>query len=171
MIAAVVAVDENWGIGSNNELLAHISEDLKNFKKLTKNNVVIMGRKTYESLPNKPLPNRVNVVISSKNHTLEDKGIIFVSMDYIKTFLGTQSSNALADCFIIGGGMIYKELLPYCEKVYVTKIHHAYENVDTYFPNVDKMPEWEMTMISENKKYNDIEYQFCIYRRNGDNNG
>lgn len=170
MIAAVVAADENWGIGSNNELLAHIPDDLKNFKRLTENNVIIMGRKTYESLPNKPLPNRTNIVISSKNHMLEDKGTLFVSMDFIKMFLETQSNDALSDCFVIGGGMIYKELLPYCEKVYVTKIHKSFNNVDTYFPNIDNMPEWEMTMVSEIRKYNDIEYQFCIYRRNGDNN-
>lgn len=167
MIATVVAVDNNWGIGSNNELLAHIPEDLKNFKKLTENNIIIMGRKTYDSLPNRPLPNRTNVVISSKTSLLKDKGTIFCSMDFIKNFLemGQTCYNKDVDYFVIGGGSIYKELLPYCEKVYLTKIHHSYENVDTYFPNIDDMPEWELTMSSDVRKYNDIEYQFCIYKR------
>lgn len=165
MIAAIVAVDENFGIGSNNELLAHIPEDLKNFKKLTENNVIIMGRKTYDSLPNRPLPNRTNVIISSKNHGLGDKGTLFTSMDFVKMFLSTQTSYALADCFIIGGGSIYKELLPYCEKIYITKIHHSYDNVDTYFPNIDNMPEWKLSMSSDIREYENIKYQFCIYEK------
>ena len=171
MIAAVVAVDENWGIGSNNELLAHIPEDLKNFKRLTEHNVVIMGRKTYESLPVKPLPKRTNIVITSKsNKTNKDDNkddAVFVSLDSIKVYLQTLPSKSLVDVFVIGGGTIYKELLTYCEKVYVTKIHHSYDNVDTYFPNIDKMQDWELSMSGDIRKHNDVEYQFCIYEKRG----
>ena len=165
MIAAIVAVDDNFGIGSNNELLAHIPEDLKNFKKLTENNIVIMGRKTYDSLPNKPLPNRTNVVITSSPKQNESSPF-FISMDSAKELI--QSS--VTDCFIIGGGMIYKEFLPYCDKVYLTKIHHSYENVDTYFQNIDDMSEWGIKMSSDIREYNDTKYQFCIYERGAKQN-
>lgn len=171
MIAAVVAVDENWGIGSNNKLLAHIPEDMKNFKKLTKNNIVIMGRKTYDSLPNKPLPNRANIIVSSNVDEdlvfeIKENGTIFIRLEDIKRMLSHVSKHSYPfDIFVIGGGVIYKELLPYFEKVYVTKIHHAYNNVDTYFPNIDNMNEWEAEMLSDIREHEDIKYQFCIYER------
>ena len=171
MISAVVAVDENYGIGSNNELLVHIPEDMKNFKRLTTNNVVIMGRKTYDSLPNKPLPNRTNIVVSSNiddNLSFEIKkdGAIFIRLDYIKKTLEHFSKCFLPfDVYIIGGGTIYKELLPYCESVYMTKIHNAYSNVDTYFPNIEKTNEWELEMSSDTRKHNETKYQFCVYKR------
>lgn len=167
MISAIVAVDNNWGIGSNNKLLANIPEDMKFFKEKTMNSMVIMGRKTYESLPKKPLPNRTNIVITSKFgdlHYLED-GTMFVSMNFIKTYLKWLPDNAPIDCYIIGGGTIYKELLLYCECAYVTKIFNSYDNVDTFFPNIDDMPEWDIEQTSEIKKHNDINYQFCTYKK------
>lgn len=169
MIAAVVAVDKNFGIGNNNELLAHIPEDLKNFKKLTTGHTVIMGRKTYDSLSIKPLPDRANIVVTSNinnDNILEIRkdGVLYTGLDVIKGIL-IQLSSITFDVFIIGGGTIYKELLPYCDKIYLTKIHHSYGNVDTYFPNIDNMPEWEIMMSSDIRKCNNIEYQFCIYER------
>lgn len=171
MIAAIVAVDNNFGIGSNNELLTNIPEDLKNFKRLTTNNVVIMGRKTYDSLPVKPLPNRTNIVITSNldllnSNDISKNNVIFVTLDFIKTlFKSISPNNLLVDIFIIGGGIIYKELLHYCEQIYMTKINHTYNNADTYFPNIDCMQDWKLTMSSDTRKYNDIEYKFCIYKR------
>lgn len=167
MISAIVAVDNNWGIGSNNKLLANIPEDMKFFKEKTVHNVVIMGRKTYESLPKKPLPNRTNVVITSKfgDFHWEKDGTMFVSMKFIKTYLKCLPDNTPIDYYIIGGGTIYKELLPYCNNAYVTKIFNSYENVDTFFPNIDDMPKWEIEQTSEIKEYNDINYQFCTYKK------
>ena len=168
MIACVVAVDSNYGIGSNNELLAHIPEDMKHFKEITTGGTVIVGRKTYDSLPKKPLPNRTNIIITSKADTPEtiDYDVLISNMEYIKIWLTDDKliseNNGI---YVIGGGMIYKDLLPFCERVYITKILHAYDNVDTYFPNIDNMPEWEMTSASEIKEHNGVQYQFCVYDR------
>ena len=168
MIAAVVAVDSNYGIGSNNELLAHIPEDMKHFKEVTTGGTVVAGRKTYDSLPKKPLPNRTNIIITSKADVPEviDDDVLISNMEYIKVWLTDDKliseNNGI---YVIGGGMIYKDLLPFCERVYITKILHAYDNVDTYFPNIDNMPEWEMTSASEIKEHNGVQYQFCVYDR------
>lgn len=169
MIAAVVCVDNNYGIGSKNDLLAHIPEDMKMFKEITTGGAVVVGRKTYDSLPKKPLPDRQNIVITSKvkkKPKLQKDGTIYSNMKYIKAWM-LQPEVVNEDCgiYVIGGGMIYKELLPFCERVYITKVFHAYEDVDTYFPNIDEMPEWEMTSASEIKEQNGIQYQFCVYDR------
>ena len=168
MISAIACVDKNWGIGYQGELLAHITEDMKFFKNKTMNGAVIMGRKTYDSLPSKPLPNRTNIVVTSKVANLmidEKNGVIFVSMDFIKMFLRTLSKESPIDYYVIGGGQVYKELLPYCETSYITKVNYAYENVDTYFPNLDNEKEWEMAVIGEENVYNGTEYKFCTYKK------
>lgn len=176
MIATIVCVDNNFGIGYNGDLLAHIPEDMKFFREKTNNNIVVMGRKTYDSLPNKPLPNRINVVITSKineNNYMETRkdGTIYVNMDAIKAILENKADNPSIlpnDVFVIGGGQIYKELLQYCDIVYLTKILESHDNVDTYFPNIDKMPEWEITDMSEIKEHHGVKYQFYTYRNRGE---
>ena len=112
MISAIVAVDNNWGIGFNGDLLEHIPEDLKYFKQLTTGHNVLMGRKTWNSLPVKPLPNRGNYIISSAEPLIMDKNTIRFQMEDALNYL----NYTLDDVFIIGGGTIYKELLPYCHK-------------------------------------------------------
>jgi dihydrofolate reductase len=130
-----------------------------------------MGRKTYDSLPNKPLPYRANIVISSNVDNdlffeVKKDGSIFIRLDDAKKMLDCISKNPYPiDIYIIGGGVIYKELLPYCEKAYVTKINHSYDDVDTYFPNIDKMQNWELEVSSDIRNYNNTEYQFCLYRK------
>ena len=158
MISAIVAVDNKFGIGFNGQLLEHIPEDLKFFKEKTEGNVVVMGRKTWDSLPKKPLPNRTNMVIT--NSLQNSEGCICVNLNHAKLIMKQQSGT---DFFVIGGGQIYEKLLPMCDIVYLTHIHKDYENVDTYFPNLDKMPEWQLVKESELKKYNDISYQFKTY--------
>ena len=114
MISAIVAVDANWGIGYNGQLLEHIPDDLKRFKELTSNNTVVMGRKTWESLPNKPLPNRFNVVLTStpsqmeqtvntKFLTMDD---FLMNLDSLEEFMNEYGK----EIFIIGGGQIYHSL-------------------------------------------------------------
>lgn len=169
MVSAIVCVDENWGIGSNGDLLIHIPEDMKFFKEMTNNNTVIMGRKTYDSLPKKPLQNRENVVITNnfpdgRNLRIDKNGTAFTKLSNVKDVLGLKEMDEY-NVFIIGGGQIYKELLPYCEHAYVTKVHCAYDCADTYFPNLDDMPEWEIELSSEIKEYNGVKYQFCTYRK------
>ena len=141
MISAIVAVDENWGIGFNGELLEKIPEDLKRFKKLTKGTVVVMGRKTWDSLPNKPLPDRLNIIISRQPQFV-DFLTISIGMEEAKIRAGMASKDPEDEWFVIGGGQIYKELLPFCDRVYVTKIFKSHDNVDTYFPNLDEPEEW-----------------------------
>lgn len=144
MISAIVAIDKNWGIGYNGELLAHIPEDLKRFKSLTENNIVVMGRKTWDSLPNKPLSNRVNYVITRESRP-SSANVSFFDMNCIKMEMQKKKDY---NYFIIGGGEIYRQLLPYCDRVYITKIYKDYKNVDTYFPNIEDNSEWMLTSAS-----------------------
>lgn len=162
MIAAIVAVDNNWGIGFNGELLERIPDDLKRFKQLTDDSTVVMGRKTWDSLPKKPLPNRFNIIVTSQEVDDNDIDIKHSSMEEVKAFLELDLGIPV---FIIGGGMIYRELLPYCQEVYVTKILKDHDNVDTYFPNLDEMEEWEQDESSETYNYNGVNYQYQHYRR------
>lgn len=159
MISAIVAVDNDWGIGFNGELLERIPDDLKRFKELTSGNVIIMGRKTWDSLPTKPLPNRTNIVISNQKSAILNDSTVRLSLKNIKENI----NKIVYDVFIIGGGQIYTELLPYCDKVYVTKIFKSHENVDTYFPNLDKMENWKPIEKSPIYDYKDIQYQFWQY--------
>lgn len=153
----IVAVDEKWGIGKNNDLLISIPEDMKFFRTLTKNSIIIMGRKTLESFPNgKPLKNRENLVLT--------KGIInedvktFHNIEDVLTYVKNKEN-----VFIIGGGSIYKQFLPYCEKAYITKLKHNF-NADTFFPNLDELIDWEMIESSDIKEWENIQYQFTIYK-------
>lgn len=165
MISAIVAIDENYGIGYKGDLLCSIKEDLKHFKELTTNNIVVMGRKTWDSLPKKPLPNRVNIVITNSvtNLSLKDN-VIYVRLDLFKRII--KELGEKSNIYIMGGSHIYKELLPYCEYVHLTKIHKSFENVDTYFP-VLKDDEWELLDAEPIMNQEDIEYQFEIYKRKG----
>lgn len=161
MISAIVAVDKDWGIGYNGDLLEHIPEDLKYFKELTTGHVVVMGRKTWDSLPKKPLPNRINYVIT-KEAKPSNKEVTYFDMNCIKMMMQKQNDY---EYFIIGGGEIYKQLLPYCDRVYVTFIGKSHDNVDTYFPNLDKDPQWEVSTCTELRDYGNIPYAFLTYDR------
>ena len=158
----IAAADENWGIGKDGGLLAHISGDMKYFRETTKGKVVVMGRKTLESFPGgQPLKNRVNVVLTTdKNYKVKDTVIVHSVEEMVEELKKYDSE----DIYVIGGESIYRQLLPYCTKAYITKIDHAYD-ADTYFPNLDEDPEWEMTKISDEQTYFDLEYVFTIYER------
>jgi dihydrofolate reductase len=164
MISAIVAVDENWGIGFNGELLEKIPEDMKYFKDLTTRNIVVMGRKTWDSLPSQPLPDRLNIVLSRYYSTPACDHTLCMTLENLK-YVIDNDDRFLEDIFIIGGGQIYKELLPLCDRVYVTKIYKDHENVDTYFSNLDKSDEWAPACCSDIRTYNDLSYQFWQYDR------
>lgn len=165
MISAIVAVDANWGIGFGGELLERIPEDMKRFKKITTGNVVIMGRKTWDSLPIKPLPDRLNLVVTSKGRGV-DCMTAFIDMEEAKVRAAMAKNDSEDNWFVIGGGQIYKQLLPLCDRIYATKIHRAYPNVDTYFPiDLDQSPEWQLVEVSETHEYNSISYNFLTYKR------
>lgn len=163
MISAIVAVDNNWGIGYNGDLLEHIPEDLKYFKELTTNHIVVMGRKTWDSLPNKPLKDRLNIVVSRQPRGPLGEMAFSIPMNEAKVRVSLSGTDE--EWFIIGGGSIYKEFLSICNRVYVTKIFKDHENVDTYFPNLDKSDEWTPACRSDIRTYNDLSYQFWQYDR------
>ena len=163
MISAIAAMDENNAIGFNGQLLEKIPEDLRRFKLLTQEKIVVMGRKAWESLPKKPLPNRLNIIISNKIKII-DTFTISMNIEEIKSRLEYASKNQDEEWFIIGGGQIYNELLPFCDRIYITKIYKKYENVDTYFPNIDEQ-KWNIVHQSEILTYNNLQYQFLTYDR------
>lgn len=159
-ISIIVAIASNNAIGKNNELLWHLSDDLKRFKKITTGHKIIMGRNTYLSLPNGALPNRKNVVISDR------KGEEFEGCE-----MAYSIEEALAnvkedeEAFIIGGGMIYKQFLPHARKLYLTRVNKEFD-ADTFFPeiNFDEWIEIERTRHVANEK-NEYDHTFIIYYR------
>ncbi|WP_443771002.1 dihydrofolate reductase [Anaerostipes sp.] len=158
----IVNADKNWGIGKNNELLVHIPNDMKMFRQTTTGKVVVMGRKTLESFPNgMPLPNRTNIVLTT-DQDYKAKGAIVVHSK--EELLEELKKYPKEDIFIIGGESVYRMMLPYCTTAHVTKTDYAYD-ADTWFPNLDEMPDWKITAEGEEETYFDIEYQFLKYER------
>lgn len=158
----IVAVDQNWAIGKNNQLLVRIPADQKFFRETTTGKVVVMGRKTLESFPNgQPLKNRTNIVLT-RNKDYAVKGAVVVhSMDELHDELKKYNSE---DVFVIGGEKIYEQLLDECDVAHVTKIEFAYD-ADSYFPNLDENPDWKITGDSEEQTYFDLEYYFYRYEK------
>lgn len=163
MTSAIVAVDNNWGIGFNGDLLEHIPEDLKYFKELTSGEykAVVMGRKTWDSLPKKPLPNRKNIIITTQTY-YNSQDEHFWPLGQTKLVMKQQKG---WEFFVIGGGQIYEKLLPLCDRVYVTKIFKDHDQVDTYFPNLDESEEWAPAACTDIRQYKDLTYQFWQYDR------
>lgn len=158
----IVAVDQNWAIGKNNDLLVSIPADMKMFREETTGKVVILGRKTLETFPNGlPLKNRTNIIIT-KNKDFKVKDAIVVHS--IEEALEEVKKYPAEDVYCIGGDSIYHQMLPYCDVAHITKIEFAYE-ADRYFPNLDEMSEWEVTAESEEHTYFDLEYRFVKYER------
>ena len=158
----IVAVDKNWAIGKDNKLLVSIPADMKMFRQETTGKVVVMGRKTLESFPNGlPLKNRTNIVLTgNKDYNVKDAIIVHTVEELLEEIKKYPSE----EVYCIGGDSVYKQLLPYCDTAHVTKIDFAYE-ADSYFPNLDEMPEWELTGESDEKTYFDLEYSFVKYER------
>ena len=131
-ITIIVAAGENDAIGKDNDLIWHLKDDLKRFKQLTSGHHIIMGRKTFESFPN-PLPNRTHIVITRQADYEAPEGVIVVNslQEALK-----QAKNDHQP-FIIGGGEIYKQAMPYAHKIELTRVHHIFEGADTFFPEVD----------------------------------
>ena len=152
---AIVAISENGGIGKGNRLLFRISADLKRFKELTSGHTVIMGRKTLQSLPGgRGLPNRRNIVITRDIDFTAERAEIVHSVD---------EALALAeeDAFVIGGASIYQAMLPYCDKVYLTKVY-ADAEADVFFPSLCG---WQVVRRSEMQEENGLRFQYIDYMR------
>ncbi len=158
----IVAVDKNWGIGLKNKLLVSIPEDMKFFRTETTGKVVVMGRKTLETFPGGlPLKNRTNIILT-QNPDYQVKGAVVCHS--VEEVLKEIQAYPTEDVYIIGGGTIYRQFLPWCNVAHVTHLDHAYE-ADTWFPDLDEDPEWELTGKSEEKTYFDLEFTFCKYER------
>lgn len=156
----IVAVDNNWGIGFKGNLLQRIPEDMKFFKKKTLGKVVVMGRTTFESLPNKkPLIDRINIILTKNEEYKVDGAIICHSIEELFELLNEYNRD---DVFIIGGESIYKSLLSHCSKAYITKIKNEY-NADTFFPDLDNKENWRLVNKGGLQEYKDILFRFTLY--------
>lgn len=156
MIKIIVAMSKNRVIGNDNKLIWKLSSDLKRFKELTTDNPVVMGRKTYESI-GKPLPNRRNIIITRQPDYQVDECEIVSSLEEALLITGN-------DCFIIGGGEIYKQSLPLANKIYLTLVNEEFEG-DTQFPEIDSS--WvKLSKIDFNSdEKNNHNYSFIEYER------
>lgn len=158
----IVAVDDSWGIGKNNDLLIRIPEDLKFFKHMTKNKVVVMGRRTFDSLPFKEgLPDRINIVISTQKNYSPKGCIVVHSDDELFKVLSGFASN---DIFFIGGASIYNKYYNICDTIYVTKIFSKLD-ADVFIVNFDALSNYSLSEASDIFTYQDITYQFCTYKK------
>ena len=153
----IVAVAANNAIGKDNDLLWHISGDLKRFKNITSGHTVIMGRRTFYSLPNGALPNRRNIVITDCHEDCCPGAVKVFSIDEAVDICDKNLEH-----FIIGGGMIYKQFLPLADKLYLTKVHQNYDG-DVFFPEID-FSDWEL-IESEDHLDHDPQYSYMIFRR------
>ena len=155
----IVAVFDDWGIGKDGTQPIALSADRKFFRETTKGAMVIVGRKTLADFPGgRPLPNRVNVVLTRQDAEIADVIICHSPEEAVE--LAKKAERAM----VIGGGSIYKQLLPYCDTAYITKVHAAPES-DTFFPNLDEDKAWRMTQVLQAGEENGIGYEMCLYKR------
>ena len=163
MIISILSVDNKWGIGKNNGLLFHLPLDMKFFRETTRGHMVFMGENTLLSFPeSKPLKNRVNVVLSQDpTHNYEGCENIHDFNEFIKIL---QEKGKNSDVFVIGGASIYRQTLPYVDKVLLTKVN-ADGSATVFFPNLDEDPNFEC--VDEGVPVQDGEYEirFSVYNR------
>ena len=159
MINIIVAVDRNYGIGKDNQLLAHIKPDLEYFKQITLNHPIIMGYNTYESLPIKPLPNRDNIVLTSRDIVMD--GVrIFNDIDSVLSWIKDTNQ----DVFIIGGQRVYEQFMPLADKLYITHIFDEFK-ADSHFPIPDDSWEIESSICSRENINHKHPHIFTVYSR------
>ena len=160
MISIIVAIAENYAIGKDNQLLWHISEDLKRFKKITSGKKIIMGRNTLLSLPKWPLPNRTSIVITDKPDEMFEGCEMVFSIDE-----AVQKCGKDEECFIIGGASIYQQFMPLADKLYITRVDKPFD-ADTFFPEISP-EEWKLLEKSESYPMADgsFNYVFETYER------
>jgi len=161
-IAIIVALDQQNAIGRNGDLLCHLPGDLKHFKQVTSSHTVIMGRRTFESLPNGALPNRTNIVITSDVAENYPGCIVVHSVEEALSCSSDKKS-----IFIIGGGQLYRSTLHLTNQLYLTRIHHTFTDADTFFPDID-LNEWRLTGEEAHKadEKHRFDYTFFTYIKN-----
>lgn len=160
MISIIVAVSDDWGIGRDNDLLWHIPEDLKRFKRLTMGKCIIMGKKTWESLPRKPLPGRKNIVITDIPSECIDCSVTAYSIED-----AINKCDKYEEAFVIGGGSIYRQFMNIADRLYITHVHRK-APADVWFPKID-LRKWRIIereeFVSEDNYR--IPYSYVIYER------
>jgi dihydrofolate reductase len=162
MISIIVAISQENAIGKNGQLLCHLPSDLQHFKQITSGKTVVMGERTFFSLPKHPLPNRKNIVLTDvPNKTFEGAQSVYSIEEIVDLFSKTDE-----EIFIIGGGMVYRQMMPFADKLYITHIHHSWADADTFFPEIDSNT-WTLTqnetMSADDK--NPYDYSFAEYIR------
>ena len=158
---AIVVADRNWAIGRDGGLLFSLPTDMKRFRSLTMGGAVILGRKTLESFPGgRPLPGRKNIV-STRQKGLSVEGAAVVSS--LAEALDAAGDTPPDQIWVIGGGSVYTALLSRCKRVYLTKVDAQAEDPDTFFPNLDKLPGWEVEQESEPVEENGLTFRFVDY--------
>lgn len=159
MISFIFAMDENRLIGNDNDLPWHLPDDLAYFKKVTTGHTIVMGRKTFESI-GRPLPNRRNIVVTSRDESSFPGCIIADSAEEVLKLIPADE-----ECFVIGGAQLYSALFPYADRLYMTKIHHVFEG-DRFFPEFNEA-EWELTSRKQGVKdeKNPYDYEYLVYEK------
>lgn len=162
MIAIIVAISENYAIGKQGDLLCHLPNDLLHFKQITSGKTVLMGERTFFSLPKYPLPNRRNIVLTDVSGKMFDGAESVYSIEESVALLSDNKEEA----FVIGGGSVYRQMMPFADKLYITHIHHSWEDADTFFPEI-KESEWQLTSSEFHAKdeKNPYDYTFAEYIR------
>ena len=157
----IVAVDNNYAIGKNNDLLYSLPTDMKYFRQTTLNKVIVMGLNTLLSFPNQqPLKNRTNIVLSGSNKDFTcDNATIVYDLDSLFEELKKYNTD---EVFVVGGASVYNLMMPYCKYAYITKIN-AEKPADVYINNIEKMDNWSLIQESEKHNENDLEFTFQIY--------
>lgn len=154
----IVAVDQNWAIGYQNELLIRISADLKRFQALTMGHPVLLGRKTLQTFPGgRPLPGRRNFILSTgPDYHVEGAEVLHSVEEALDT--------CPEDTFVIGGAQVYRAMLPYCDTAYVTRIHAAYP-ADAWFPDLDTRADWTLFREEPAQEEGGPAFHYCTYQR------
>ena len=159
MISIIVAISEENAIGKQGRLLCHLPNDLKHFKAVTSGKTVIMGERTFYSLPKHPLPNRRNIVITDvAGKTFEGAESAYSIAESVEKVRGEQ------EAFIIGGGMVYRQFMPIADKLYITHIHHSWSDADTFFPKIEAA-DWKLISAEKHlaDETNPYDYTFAEY--------
>ena len=156
----IAAVDRNWAIGKDGRLLAHISRDLKHFAQMTTGHVIVMGRKTLESFPGgKPLPNRVNIVLTSQEDYDGKGALVARGTAELDRILSSYESEEI---YIVGGESLYRMMLPRCDRAVITKIDAVFD-ADAWMPNLDREPDWFLSQEGETLEEKGLSFRFCLY--------
>lgn len=163
MLSIIVAIAENNAIGKAGDLLCHLPNDLQYFKRQTSGCTIVMGKNTFYSLPKRPLPNRRNIVMTGSTDFVYEQTEVAHSIQEVMDMVAEE------EAFIIGGGMVYRQFLPLVDKLYITHIHHTWEDADTYFPEIDPAI-WQC--VSEERheadEKNPYAHTFAVYTKRGE---